>query len=446
MERKRQMIIGSVQMVQLPDYNCFNVPAKIDTGADDSSIWASSIYENDGVLVFKLFSPKSSFYNGKEIKTTKYSVVQVKNSFGKREVRYKVNLLFEIQGETYDVSINLSDRSNSKYPILIGKKLLKGRFVVDVCKRDTTVVDYNKNKKRIVILKSVIDQKTVNFLDLLSKTSSSEVVLTNYKTLRFEINEHNEPKILLSDGTDIALAKVVYFKSHNLYPEHASAVAQYLKYKHVSFFDNEVANFVSSSKLSEMFVLAINDVTVPKSLIVSEKNDIPDYDTLKGDFGNSFVIKGANSDRGKNNYIVKDRASFGQVIARIEKSNAYIIQQYIENDGYVRVLMMGGRIIQIVKRRSVGHKDPLKAHLNKPMGGANAIELNEAECSSELLALARRAAIAMHRSIVGVDLIQDNKTKKWYVLEANNNPDITGGINVENKIKGLANFLELENR
>ena len=80
------------------------------------------------------------------------------------------------------------------------------------------------------------------------------------------------------------------------------------------------------------------------------------------------------------------------------------------------------------------------------MGGTNAVELDEAECSSEFLVLAHKAALAMRRSVVGVDLIQDKNTQKWYVLEANNNPEIIGGINPTKKIEGLANFLESEDR
>ena len=35
-------------------------------------------------------------------------------------------------GKEYNVSISLADRSKMKYPMLLGKRFLKGRFLVDV--------------------------------------------------------------------------------------------------------------------------------------------------------------------------------------------------------------------------------------------------------------------------------------------------------------------------
>ena len=76
-------IIGTTEQIILPDFDGLSVPAKIDTGADSSAIWASSIEENDGELSYILFDVSSEFYTGKIIKTRDYSIVRIKNSFGK---------------------------------------------------------------------------------------------------------------------------------------------------------------------------------------------------------------------------------------------------------------------------------------------------------------------------------------------------------------------------
>ena len=55
--------IGSTEYIDVDDFK--HIPAKIDTGADSSSIWASHIeVSQDGVLHFQLFDKKSPFYTG----------------------------------------------------------------------------------------------------------------------------------------------------------------------------------------------------------------------------------------------------------------------------------------------------------------------------------------------------------------------------------------------
>lgn len=59
------------------------VPAKIDTGADSSAVWASNIrIGKDGVLVL-LFGKGSPYYNGKIFKRTDYTVAMCVPPWGK---------------------------------------------------------------------------------------------------------------------------------------------------------------------------------------------------------------------------------------------------------------------------------------------------------------------------------------------------------------------------
>lgn len=108
------------------------VPAKTDTGAYSSSVWASNIREEDGELVFELFGKGSVNYTGEEIRTNKYQVVKVENSFGRSEKRYGVMLRVRFCGKKVTTFFTLADRSKKIYPVLIGRKMLKGRFLVDV--------------------------------------------------------------------------------------------------------------------------------------------------------------------------------------------------------------------------------------------------------------------------------------------------------------------------
>jgi hypothetical protein len=61
--------IGRNEAVDLLRYARRQVPAKIDTGADSSSIWVSHVrVDKDGIQKFSLFGEGSPFYNVKTIK------------------------------------------------------------------------------------------------------------------------------------------------------------------------------------------------------------------------------------------------------------------------------------------------------------------------------------------------------------------------------------------
>lgn len=131
---KDKVVIGIVEHISIGK-RAINVPAKVDTGADSSSIWASNIrVGRDGVLRFRLFGEGSPYYNGKIFKRTDFKVAQVKNSTGRSEVRYRAYFTINLGGKKIRTLFNLSDRSNNTYKVLIGRRTISRKFVVDVTK------------------------------------------------------------------------------------------------------------------------------------------------------------------------------------------------------------------------------------------------------------------------------------------------------------------------
>ena len=126
-------IIGSTEFVSIGKQE--KIPAKIDTGADSSSIWASDIkVEKDGTLSFKLFAPKSPYYTGETIKSKEYTVSVIRSSNGNEQIRYRTTLPLKINGKIIKASLTLANRSRNHFPILIGRKTISKKFLVDVSK------------------------------------------------------------------------------------------------------------------------------------------------------------------------------------------------------------------------------------------------------------------------------------------------------------------------
>lgn len=129
-----------------------SVPTKIDTGAEASSIWASHIrIDKDGVLKFRLFGENSPFYNGKVVKRTDYKVIVTRSAMGEEQIRYRVYLPIKINGRKIRVLFSLADRSRNNFPVLIGKRTLQGKFLVDVSLPD---IKYEVNPKQKIDMKT----------------------------------------------------------------------------------------------------------------------------------------------------------------------------------------------------------------------------------------------------------------------------------------------------
>lgn len=134
-ERRELEIIGSTEYISIGKLD--HIPAKVDTGADSSSIWASDIeVKKDGTLTFKLFAPKSPYYTGETLTSKEYTVSIIRSSNGIEQIRYRTTLPLKINGHPVKAALTLADRSRNHFPILIGRKTISGKFLVDVSKSE----------------------------------------------------------------------------------------------------------------------------------------------------------------------------------------------------------------------------------------------------------------------------------------------------------------------
>jgi hypothetical protein len=148
---KELTLIGRVEKVGLPQLSAVKVSAKIDTGADASSIWAHKIEKDGNNLNVTFFGPKSEHYNG-DVHTflpKEYSITRVSNSFGHKETRYKVKLIISVKKKSINGTFTLADRSTKLYPILIGRSLLKHKFLVDVSKGSPLIAEEKAREENL---------------------------------------------------------------------------------------------------------------------------------------------------------------------------------------------------------------------------------------------------------------------------------------------------------
>lgn len=137
--------IGRRERIDLPELNLQHIPAKVDTGAYSCSIHAEeikiSLENGQEFLDVMLIGANWEGFRGQWQRFEKWKQKKVKNSFGNAELRYMFRTTIRLFGQDYQTDFTLSNRERMTYPILLGRKFLKNRFIVDVSE-----VDLVKNK------------------------------------------------------------------------------------------------------------------------------------------------------------------------------------------------------------------------------------------------------------------------------------------------------------
>ena len=135
----QKKIIGRREVVDILDLELYGLDAKIDTGADSNSLHCDDIFIDDEKFVhFTLLDEVHSAYHGKKIKMPLYKLKKVKSSNGIVQQRASIQVTISFFGKKYKTDVSLTDRSDMKYPMLIGRKFLTNRFLVDVSKEYLT--------------------------------------------------------------------------------------------------------------------------------------------------------------------------------------------------------------------------------------------------------------------------------------------------------------------
>lgn len=130
----RSKTIGAFEKVSFPDFELFDVIAKIDTGATSGSLHATKMEEitlptGERALSFVPYGKR------KKITVNSYRLSEVRSSNGVASLRYFVPTTIVIKGVQYPIEISLADRTLMKKAALVGRHFLRSHgFLVDPIK------------------------------------------------------------------------------------------------------------------------------------------------------------------------------------------------------------------------------------------------------------------------------------------------------------------------
>ncbi|MDA3962637.1 MAG: RimK/LysX family protein [Planctomycetota bacterium] len=129
--------VGWSELVDLPDWSVYDLPVKIDTGARSSSLHVEQLQMVPGNRVrFVVRCARSGTLSTVEAPVVR--VARVASSNGTRSKRVFVQTRLLMGPHCREVEVNLVDRGDMNYPMLIGRSALAGCYIVDPAKRRLT--------------------------------------------------------------------------------------------------------------------------------------------------------------------------------------------------------------------------------------------------------------------------------------------------------------------
>lgn len=446
--KKELTVIGRAEKIDLLDFGIAGVPAKVDTGADTSAIWVSSIEEKDDGLYFVLFSPESPSYTGVVQRFTKpdYSITRVANSFGQRELRYKVKLSIRVKDRSVRATFTLSDRSQKTYPILLGRRLLHGKFLVDVTGGDplreleeqkaaSLEADLRKirrkttsgNGLRIAILSKGPGNYSTKRLKEEALRRGHDVRVINYAKCYVTL-ESGKPVVRYAGESLHDIDVIIPRIAANLTLYGTSMVRQF-EMQNVFTTTTSIAITRSRDKLRSTQLLAKAGVGIPKTVFARETADLDDVLDQVG--GAPVIIKVASGTHGNGVVLAETKKAAKAVMqAFYVEGVSFIVQEYVsESAGTdIRAFVVNGKVVASMKRQSLD--DDFRSNLHQG-GEGTIVKLTDEERRTAI-----KAAKAMGLPICGVDMLRSDRGP--LVLEVNSSPGFgiekVTGRNVAEKI------------
>lgn len=142
-------ILGRYDRVDLPELGLTNIHAKIDTGAYTCTLHCAEASVLDGRLEFVLLDQEHPEFTGMKFVFDKFEEREIRNSFGEVERRFVISTSIRIFNEEITAEFSLTNRGSLKFPVLIGRKILRDRFLIDVKQKNLSFKAKRRRREKV---------------------------------------------------------------------------------------------------------------------------------------------------------------------------------------------------------------------------------------------------------------------------------------------------------
>lgn len=141
MLRPLKRLLGRRELLDFPAFGLHGIEAKVDTGAYTSALHCADVRlearPGAAPLLHARLLDAGPRPGGQQLTFADFQLRDFRSSNGEVQERYVIRAVVRLYGEDLETEFSLADRSDMKFPVLLGRSLLRqGRFVVDVARRN----------------------------------------------------------------------------------------------------------------------------------------------------------------------------------------------------------------------------------------------------------------------------------------------------------------------
>lgn len=262
--------------------------------------------------------------------------------------------------------------------------------------------------KKILFL---IDEYVPTYDLLLEEAKKESVVL--------DIIEYGEVNIFTSQQQTIVSVKeknileydLVYFRTVGKYVEQQILIAHYCVQNGIDVYDPIFRSPFAwvKGKAMEYLIFSEHKLPVIKSFFSSRETFL----SIEEKIQYPCIVKKSDASKGDGVFRCNTRE---EVFDLFDKYHMHLLfQEYVENSGDIRVLVIGNEVVASIERRA-GTPEEFRNNISR--GGT----AHDHTPSSEEVAIAVQATHSLQYSIAGVDLVYDAQAKLWKIFEVNKAP------------------------
>jgi glutathione synthase/RimK-type ligase-like ATP-grasp enzyme len=258
-----------------------------------------------------------------------------------------------------------------------------------------------------------------------------QVVSTDIEDIAFEVSSESARVYNVQHGFDVREFDMVVFRHVSRFVEEARATAIYCEKLGIKYIDSYI-NRPVLDKVSASFLHWSKGLPVPRTLFGATEEQI----RMLPEFGEKAIYKDNHGYKGELNFLVESGDEIKK-IAEDNQASRFLLQEFIPNEGDLRVLILNFRPALVIGRVGDG-----SSHLSNTSQGGDARIVPLNEVTSAILDDCVSAARVEKLEVAGVDIIIDSRNGQHYILEVNQAPQISSGSFIEEKTEKYVEMLE----
>lgn len=256
-------------------------------------------------------------------------------------------------------------------------------------------------------LKGELESRKIPFYILFTENA----YITNDKEFKV-YNIDDKKGMVISPDDTVVLNRLVAGG-----PSSLMGIVTQLEKNDFKVVNNRICVEVCSDKYRTMLRLEEEGILVPKTLLIQDEATL---ERLLPEIQFPCVCKTLAGSEGVGVFIAESKmnlVSVLQTIWKIDENQEIIVQEFIESDGDIRALFIGGEYVAAMKRLKID--DDFRSNFS--LGG----DTEQYDLSDKEIELCKKIIGIIDGELIGVDFMIDAKGS-IFILEVNSSPGTTG--------------------